>query len=311
MRVRTWLLGGMILAGVLQLWVGAQLAYAHARITEGQNPFLVWALDPLVILGIFLAGYLYATGLDRWERPSHPVKIWQRVSFFTGLAAVFLALQSPIDVYSEYLLAVHQLQHTLLRMVGPLLMLLGAPLTPMLRGLPPWALQEVVRPVVRNAFARRAYNFFTNPVAVAFLFLGVMYFWQVPSPHNLALRSHLIHHLMHLTMLLSGLVFWWVIIDPKPHRSRLHYGLRVLYLGLVVIPNTFLGAGLTFAEQVLYSGYGEVGRIAGISPLTDQQIGGLIIWAIGDMMCIGAAGVVMVMWVQQEEAKEQLDAPID
>ena len=108
---------------------------------------------------------------------------------------------------------------------------------------------------------------------------------------------------MHVTMLGSGFLFYWLVIDPKPHRSRLHYGLRVLYLGLIIIPNTFLGAAITFARQILYSGYADVEQPFNVSLLTDQQLGGMLLWVPGDMMSILAAGVVMIMWYEKEEGE--------
>ena len=202
----------------------------------------------------------------------------------------------------------HQLQHILIRMVAPLLILGGAPLTPMLRGLPHWVLQGVVRPIVSNSLARSAYYRLTNPVVATIIFLGILYLWQVPVNMNLALRNELVHQFMHLTMTFSGFLFYWLIIDPKPHRSRMHYGLRVLYLGLIVIPNTMLGVALVFAETPIYSAYVEAGQLFGMSIMTDQQLGGLMLWVPGDMMSILAAGVVMILWYQKEEEQSALEA---
>ena len=113
---------------------------------------------------------------------------------------------------------------------------------------------------------------------------------------------------MHFTMLFSGFLFWWLVIDPKPHRSRMHYGLRVLYLGLIVLPNTVLGAGITFARDLLYLSYTEFPQPIPLNAITDQQLGGLLLWVVGDMMSIVAAGIVMVMWYQREQEKDRLEA---
>ena len=123
--------------------------------------------------------------------------------------------------------------------------------------------------------------------------------------HDLAVRNDLVHELMHITMLVSGFLFWWLVIDPKPHRSRLHYGLRVLYLGLIVIPNTVLGASIVFNSNLLYQSYYDFPQPLSMAPLTDQQVGGLLLWVIGDMMSILAAGVVMIMWYQREQEQEE------
>ena len=302
------MLGALAAVGALQFLGASPAAYAHGGINEGQNPITAWNVNPLPTLLLLLAANLYLTGLSRWERPSHPVSMWQKVSFFTGLLMLFIALQSPIEALAEHMLSFHQLQHLLLRMFGPLLILLGAPLTPMLRGLPPWALQRVVRPIVRNPAARRVYELLNNPVFATVLFLSILYLWQVPATHNAALRNAALHEFMHFTMLASGFVFWWLIVDPKPHRSRLHYGMRILYLGLIVIPNTLLGAAIIFSDNVIYSAYGEVEQPFNISLKTDQEIGGAILWVPGDMMSIIVAGVVMIMWYQREEAKDSRDA---
>ena len=296
------------------VWLAAgalapSLAHAHGGIDAGKDPLTVWNANPLPALLLLLAAYLYVTGLSRWRRPSHPVNRWQKASFFAGLLIFFLALQSPIEPLAVHLFSVHQVQHVMLRMLGPVLILLGAPLTPMLRGLPPWALLGVVRPIVGNRTVRRGYDFITNPVLTTLLFLSVLYLWQVPQPHDLALSNDLVHEFMHATMIFSGFLFWWLVIDPKPHRSRLHYGLRVLYLGLIVIPNTVLGAAITFQSGVIYKGYALVTQPYGFSLIADQQLGGLMLWVLGDMMSILVAAVVMIMWYEREEGGVRVYGP--
>ena len=289
-----------VLAVLQLLWV-VPSAHAHAGIEAGQNPFMAWNWNPLSTLIILMVAYVYLKGLSNWNRPSHPIGRWQRASFFTGLFLIFIALQSPLDNLSEHMLSFHQLQHFLLRMLAPLLILLGAPLTPMLRGLPPWALQGIVKPTVRHWFARAVYDKLTNPVISVSIFMGVLYFWQIPGPFNAALRSEFIHAVMHMTMMSSGFIFYWAVIDPKPHRSRVHYGVRVLYLGLIVLPNTILGAVITFSKAIIYTEYEGVYQPFSMSILTDQQLGGLVLWVPGDMMSILVAGIVMVMWYEKEE----------
>ena len=296
-----------VLVGLpLWLWV-VPVAHASGGIEPGQNIFTAWNSNPLPSLGLFVAAYLYVNGLSRWERPSHPISRWQRASFFAGLTVIFLALQSPIDPLAEHQFSVHQVQHLLLRMIGPLLVLAGAPLTPMLRGLPLWVLQGLVKPLVGSPLGHKAYDALTNPVLTTLVFLATLYLWQVPTPHNLAVRNDLVHAVMHTNMLLSGFLFWWLVVDPKPHRSRLHYGLRVLYLGLIVIPNTVLGAAITFQGEPIYDAYRDFPQPYDISPLVDQQLGGLFLWVVGDMMSILIAGVVMAMWYQNEEEQERIN----
>ncbi|MEE2880667.1 MAG: cytochrome c oxidase assembly protein [Chloroflexota bacterium] len=283
-------------------WItSAASAEAHGGIEPGRNLLLAWNTNPLPSLGLFLAAYIYINGLNRWSHPSHPISQWQRISFFSGLIVIFLALQSPIDPLAEHQFSIHQVQHLLLRMIGPLLVLSGAPLTPMLRGAPPWFLQVVIKPIVRVSVSHQIYGFITNPVLTTLVFIATIYLWQIPAVHDMAVRSDLVHSGMHSTMLISGFMFWWLVIDPKPHRSRLHFALRILYLGLIVIPNTILGASITFSSHLLYEAYQEFPQPLGLSPLIDQQLGGLILWVVGDMMSILAAGIVMILWYKKEQ----------
>lgn len=306
---RRRLLMALAAAGALAAALAAApAALAHGGIDAGQEPWTAWNTNPLPTVLLLLAAYVYLNGLSNWERPSHPVNNWRKASFFFGLFLMFFALQSPLDPLSDHLLSFHQAQHFILRMVAPMFILLGAPLTPMLRGMPGWARQGIIRPLARNRYSRQAYRVLTNPIFTIGFFLGSLYLWQFPGAFNLALRNDEVHALMHLTMTASGFLFWWVIIDPPPHRSRLHYGLRVLYLGLIVLPNTLLGAAITFSDELVYTAYAEVTQPYGLSLMTDQQLGGLMLWVPGDMMSIVAAGIVMVMWYQREEGHHRAES---
>ena len=86
--------------------------------------------------------------------------------------------------------------------------------------------------------------------------------------------------------------------------------MRVLYLGLIVLPNTILGAAITFSKGIIYTGYQDVYRPFDMSLLTDQQIGGLMLWVPGDMMSILVAGIVMIMWYEREEAANRADLSV-
>ena len=301
MRRALW--AGVIAGGFAALTVGAGIASAHQGIPPGQTPLTAWGFitNPIPSLLLLASLYFYINGLNNWPNPTHPVNNWQKASFFAGIVVLFAALQSPVEPLAEHYFAIHQVQHILVRMVGPLLILLGAPLTPMLRGMPTWLRQGVIRRVVRTPIAHWIYWKITNPVFTIAAFLGLLFFWQIPGPHDLAVQNDYVHELMHATMLISGFLFWWIVVDPKPHRSRLHYGLRVLYLGLIVLPNTLLGAAITFQERLIYSAYQELPRPwEGFSYLSDQRLGGLTLWVPGDMMCIIGAGIVMFMWYQRE-----------
>lgn len=268
----------------------------------------MWTLDPIGILGPAVFGFLYFNGLRKWPNGSHPVRPWRRVAFALGQLAVFVALVSPIDTLSDQFFFMHQVQHLLLRVVAPVLILLGAPLTPILRGLPESALQELVRPIAGNRRMRAFYSRMTHPLVTLGLFIGALWIWQVQELQNLVVRNTWVHLLMHFTMFGSAMLFWWLVIDPAPHRSRIHYGMRVLYVAITIVPNTVLGAMIVFSHGVLYQAYGEAAHVWPITAINDQLIGGLILWLPMEMMSVVIAGVVFVMWFLQEEKQSTAQA---
>ena len=157
----------------------------------------------------------------------------------------------------------------------------------------------IVRPVVSNSAGRAVYRQLIHPVAIPGIYIVVLIFWQFPEPHDAAIRSVWIHYLMHFTMTTSAMLFWWLIIDPKPHRSQVHYGVRVLIMGITLMPNSVTGAVLTFAQSPVYEAYGAT-RPWGVDVVSDQRLGALIQWFAVDMMTAITAGVIFTMWYQRE-----------
>jgi putative membrane protein len=170
MKPGLWVMGGLAVLVGLPLLIGPESAYTHEGLNRGQNPLTAWNTNPIPTLLLLVAAYLYVTGMERWHNPSYRIGFWQKASFFSGLFAIFLALQSPIDALADHLFSIHQVQHMLLRMIAPILILLGLPLTPILRGMPPWMLQGVVRPIVRSANVRAVYRVLSYPALVVLLF---------------------------------------------------------------------------------------------------------------------------------------------
>lgn len=263
-----------------------------------------WVFDPLAIVTVLGLGILYYRGLKDWKKRSRPLHRWQIASFYTGIIILLIALVSPIDSLSDQLFIFHNIQHVLLRVAAPALIILGAPITPVLRGLPLDLRMGLVRPLVSNRPLRKIYGTLQNPVLVPGLFLIVLFFWALPGPHDAAVENFALHYLMHLTMTSTAFLFWWLIIDPKPHRSNVHYGVRILIMGLTLLPNTVLGAIITFAGSIQYESYGTV-RLWGIDPLTDQRVGALLQWLLVDMMSLAVTLVIFGMWYQREQRADQ------
>jgi cytochrome c oxidase assembly factor CtaG len=202
-------------------------------------------------------------------------------AFSGGLAAIYLALASPIEPFAALLLQVHMVQHLLLMMVAPPLLWLGAPLFPLLRGLPRpvrvfWAAPFLSSPSLRRLFGR-----LTHPLTALLLLIAATWFWHVPPVYDLALRSGGWHYLQHVCFLGTALLFWYTVVRPYPARPRWSSWLLFPVLLLADLSNTVLSALLTFSDRVLYPYYAEVPRLGGLSAVEDQSAAGALMWVPG------------------------------
>jgi cytochrome c oxidase assembly factor CtaG len=268
----------------------------------------LWSWQPTIVLGVLLAAVVYWTGLRRLAargRPGRTVSSWHVGAFALGLAALVLALEGPLDVLSAYLLSVHMVQHLVLLMVAPVLLLLGKPVTVLLVGAPHGLVRGVARTHARTPWLRSLTHHLTAPVEAWLLSAGTMLVWHAPALYQAALLHQTIHDLEHVCFLVTGLLFWWVAIEPLPGPPRLHHGLRLLYTWSMTFPVTALGAllCLTNEQTPVYPVYAAVPRLWGSSVISDQQLGGIIIWLVGGMMYIIAASVLFFAMLAEDERR--------
>jgi cytochrome c oxidase assembly factor CtaG/ferredoxin len=242
-------------------------------------PWAPWLLATcLLSAAAYFRGWRYLRGRDR-ERWSE----WRLAAFFGGVLAIYLALASPIEPLSSLLLQVHMIQHLLLIMVSPPLVLLSAPLLPVLCGLPKSIRAHWIAPFMRSADLRRFARRLTHPATALALFVTTNLLWHVPANYELALRSSGWHYLQHVCFLVAGILFWFPVIRPYPSRPRWSAWLLLPCLFLADVQNTVLSAWFTFSSKILYPYYAQVPRIGNISPLEDQTAAGVIMWVPGSV----------------------------
>lgn len=266
---------------------------------------LDWTLDPLALAGIIgaAAAYLWATRRVNRGHPASPQSVYRSWLFLGGLAAVAVALLSPIEAYEGSLFSVHMVQHMLLQLVAAPLLLAGAPITLALR---------VARPSVRrwllavlHSTVVRALSF---PVVAWVLFAAANWGWHFSALYDQALENQALHYFQHATLLGAALLFWWPVVGADPSPWRLPHPVRLLYLFLALPQNSFLGVALMSAPTVLYPHYVTNGRDWGLSPLDDQALGGVIMWVVGDLAFLAAMMIVVVFWMRHEDRRtERLD----
>jgi cytochrome c oxidase assembly factor CtaG/ferredoxin len=244
-----------------------------------------WPSEPWLVVALALTAGIYLRGWSLFHR--RDAQRWhagQPAAFLAGLTAVFLALASPIEPFAALLLQVHMVQHLLLMMVAPPLLWLGAPLLPLLRGLPRPIRSHWVGPFARSPTLGHFFRRLTHPGVALPLFVAATWFWHVPVVYDLALRSPGWHYLQHICFLGTALLFWYPVVRPYPSRPRWSPWLLLPYLLLADLQNTVLSALLTFSNRVLYSYYAEVPRLGGLSALEDQAAAGVIMWVPGSLV---------------------------
>ncbi len=261
------------------------------------NPTLAVS-GPLVLLGA-----IYLSGARRRLSVRRPVSAVRHLAFAAGLGVIFLSLQSPIDPMGERLFAGHQVQHLLLRMVGPMLIMLSRPTATLTAGVPRGLRAGILSPVTSSAIVGGTYRRLRHPWIATLLFVLSLYVWQVPSIHNAAIVNDLIHWGMHLTMLAAGLLFFAVIFTERDRPDEPSHFLRIVILFVTILSNIALGALTTFKTQVLYTAYDIEGRLFGIDPLADETGGGFVLWVPGSMMAIIAVLIVVYDWNSREEKR--------
>ncbi|HZU89050.1 MAG TPA: cytochrome c oxidase assembly protein, partial [Stellaceae bacterium] len=281
------------------------LRYAH--LVGPDNPWAEWPISADITLPLLAVAILYIAGAWDAKAPRRSAAL-RHCAFFGGLATVFLALQSPIEPVSDHVVVVHEIEHMLLGIYAPGLIMIAAPQAALLRGLPDWARRRVVAPLFAGRLLR-ALGIFRHPLVATGLFVGTTYFWMVPRFYDIALLDEPVHYLWHMTLLLSGLLFFWCLLDPRPYPYGASLGARLFMLWLGSMGHILLGAFLSFKTVALYRAYDELGRWWAIGPLRDEQLGGLTMWVVGCMM-ISFAGLLMIHhWLKQEE-KSVLRAPV-
>ena len=246
--------------------------------------------SPLTVLSFMLVLGFYGVGLLRMPEEDRPGSV-RIVVFVLGVLIGYGVMQTRFDYYSQYMFFVHRGQHLVLHHLGPILIALSNPLPVMqfwYRQISP-GLKSRLRPL------GWVYRFLQHPLIASALFVGLIYFWLWPPIHFDAMLSRNLYWVMNWSMLIDGILFWWLIFDPRPPAitSSLGYGKRILLLALVAIPQMVLGAMIVFSRGMVYDVYEVCGRAWPMAAETDQLVGGMLTWIPPAMMSI--LGILIIL----------------
>ena len=260
---------------------------------NGEAPDLTlgsWSFEPTSLLLIALAAGLYGGALVR-QRTFEPIEWWRPLCFASGLAVIFIALSSPLDLGAdEYLLSLHMVQHALLGTIAPPLLILGVT---------PW----MARTLSQTPGVGRA-MLLTHPVPAGILFVFNMWFWHIPPIYNEAVDVLAVHIVMHIAFITTGLLYWWPVIQRWPAQIRMSTGVKIAYLVLTGHPMVLLAALFFATPDALYPHYEGTRQLWGLSPLEDQQLAGLVMGALGETAgFIAFTYFFLKLWDEEQESE--------
>jgi putative membrane protein len=297
-----------ICAIALALLCATRAVVAHEVGPEQEGPknlhdlWRTWGWEPGTLIGLALAAWLYSAGLWRLWRASgvgHGIRRGEAWCYLGGWITLFIALVSPIHPLGQVLFSAHMTQHELLMLIAAPLLVLGRPLIAFLHALPPRVAASLGR-LSNTKPWRSVWGFISAPLIAWLIAAIVLWGWHAPALFQATLHSEWVHAAQHLSFLLTALLFWWAIIHGQ--RGVTNYGAGVLYLFTTAIHSGLLGALITFARTVWYPDYDHT-QSWGLSPLEDQQIGGLIMWVPACTVYIVAGLAMLASWLRQSEAR--------
>ncbi len=266
--------------------------------------WLAWNADVTALVGIPLAAVLYARGISALGDRRRFHNTWRPVAFYAGLAAVFVALVSPLDALAGELFLAHMAQHMLLIFVAAPAIQISAPVLPILRGVPRPVRRRVVIPFFKSRAVRSTLRNVFRPLIAWPLFVGMLAFWHFPFAYEAALGNELVHVVEHFAFALGAYLWWWNVVDPIPLRASLPYLARVPFVFITIVPSFVLGAFLTFAPEAWYTPYEATAPAYGFSALEDQQLGGLIMWIPGSFVIAATLLLTLRYAVRSEHAAQ-------
>jgi putative membrane protein len=271
--------------------------YAHGNESSSPDRLLsTWTWTLVALLGLALFVSFYSFGIQRlWQNAGvgRGVRMWQTVMFAGGIIALFVALFSPLDALSDSLFAAHMGQHMLLMFVAAPLLVMSALPVALLWALPRTWARNIGRWWGKADGLQAGWQFITKPLVALIIFTFALWFWHVPALYDAALHDETIHIIEHITFFVAAALYWWSIFQIN------RQGISIIYLFGALLESGALGALLTFSQRPWYDGHTTAEWT--LSPLDDQQLGGVIMWVPGHLLFMGIIIVVAYRWLTQLE----------
>jgi putative membrane protein len=269
-----------------------------------------WELPISLTLALLFAAWLYLRGWISTRRGSAAaIPAWKAGSFLIGLVLVWMAWGSPLAAYDHSLLTVHMIKHLLLMTFAPPLILLGEPMK-VFWGMTPLLARSTLGRVWHRPLLERLRRISASLVLCWTASALTLIAWHVPTLFALGVRSELWHTVEQAMFFLTGLLFWWPVIQPWPSASPGPRWSLLLYLFLATLPCDILSGFLVFSDRVAYPVYFSTPRLSGLSVLEDQQCAAALMWTCVTLVYLVPAAIISLRLLAPRTSHElDLEGP--
>jgi putative membrane protein len=278
-------------AAILAIGQAALLAHSGEPL-EPHDLWTAWRFEPGIVIPLVVSMLLYAYGARRAR-----ISLVQTLCFWSAFTTLVIALVSPLHALGEALFSAHMAQHEILMLVAAPLLVLARPLVPFVWGLP-FEGRRIAGRWSKATWFQTAWKIASAPLSAWCIHAVALWTWHIPALFDATLTNEWIHAAQHLSFFLSALLFWWSLFYA---RGRSNFGAGVLYIFTTAIHTSILGALLTFARTPWYTAYGNSAAAWGLTPVEDQQIGGLIMWIPAGLVYLCAGLVLFSRWLAESE----------
>jgi putative membrane protein len=262
-----------------------------------------WSFEPVVVFSLILTAGLFILGLRKAWRHSGAgkgIRKWEALAFVGGWFALFIALVSPIHAWGQVLFSAHMTQHEILMLVAAPLLVLGRPLIAFMWALP-LAWSRRIGAFSKIGWFQKSWRVLTIPLVAWVIHAVALWSWHEPMLFEAVLHDEWVHTAQHLSFLLSALLFWWALIQGR--QGWMGYGAAALYVFTTSLHSGLLGALLTFSRTIWYPSYVGLTNSWGLTPLEDQQLGGLIMWIPAGVLYAIAGLALVAGWLREAETR--------
>jgi putative membrane protein len=262
-------------------------------------PWAPWDFSFAEYLSGWLASWWYVRGLALTPAAERPI-IFRHLSFFLGIGVIYAVLETRFEYLAEHQFFYNRAQHVAMHHVGPLLIALAWPGATLARGMP-----QFLRKAITHPFAVFQVRVLQQPVLAPLFFSGTFFFWLIPAVHFQAMIDPHLYALMNWSMVIEGILFWCLVLDPRPSPpARASFGARAALSVVVMFPQIIGGAMIAFNPHDLYKFYDLCGRIyPAWGAHYDQTVGGIIMWIPPAMMSVVALLIVLNMLRKADERR--------